>query len=101
MDESQDGQYLSSPNRLTLIHAELTLSAGDEQIWRTTPQVRSAVPLPKLPAYLARKIAVGSERSDEFERLLYKNARDQIDQKFQLSLASLPPWASVAGKDKR
>ncbi len=101
VDESQDGQYLSSPNRLTLIHAELTLSAGDEQIWRTTPQVRSAVPLPKLPLYLARKIAVGSERSDEFERLLYKNARDQIDQKFQLSLASLPPWAKVTGKDKR
>jgi hypothetical protein len=101
VDETQDGQYLSSPNRLTLIHAELTLTSGDEVIWRSTPQVRSAVPLPKLPAYLSRKIAVGSERSDEFERMLYKNARDQIDQKFQLALSSLPPWASVTGRDKR
>jgi len=101
VEETQDGQYLSSPNRLTLIHAELSLISGDQVIWRTTPQVRSAVPLPKLPAHLARKIAVSSERSDEFERLLYKNARDQIDQKFRLALASLPPWSSVTGLDIR
>ena len=38
------GQLPSSQNRLTLIHAELTLTSGDRQIWQTTPRARSAVP---------------------------------------------------------
>jgi hypothetical protein len=89
--ETQEGNYLSSQNRLTLIHAELALIAGDQEIWKVTPRARSEVPLPKLPAYQATRIAVSTERSEEFERLLYKNARGQIDQKFKAALEGLPP----------
>ena len=53
-------------------------------IWRTDPTVADAVPLPKLPAYLASRLAISPERSEEVERLLYKNAPGQIDDKFQL-----------------
>ncbi len=91
VNEIQEGNYLSSENRLTLIHAELTLTLGERQIWQTTPRARSAVPLPGLPAYQATRLAVSPERSDEFERLLYKNARDQIDGKFRTALANMPP----------
>ena len=90
-------QYLSSQNRLTLIHAELTLSSGDEVIWRSTPQVRSAVPLPKLPAYLARRIAVRPERSDEFERTaLQERARSNRPEVSDWPSSSMPPARSAA-----
>jgi hypothetical protein len=97
VQEIQEGNYLSSQNRLTLIHAELTLTSGDRRIWFSTPRARSAVPLPDLPAYLASRLAVSPDRSDEFERLLYKSARDQIDQKFRAQLANMPPCSKNGG----
>jgi hypothetical protein len=95
VNEIKEGNYLSSENRLTLIHAELTLTVGDRQIWQTTPRARSVVPLPGLPAYLASRVAVSPERSEEFERLLYKSAREQIDQKFSTALSGMPPRAKT------
>jgi hypothetical protein len=90
IQEIQEGKYPSSQNRLTLILAEVTLTSGDKQIWQRTARARSTTPLPHLPANVARQIAVSPERSDEFERLLHKNARDQIVQKFRTALADLP-----------
>ena len=90
VDEKQEDRYFSSENRLTVIHIDLLVTQGQREIWRTSPRARSVVPLPGLPAYLATRAAVSPERSDEFERLLYKSARDQIDQKFSTSLASMP-----------
>jgi hypothetical protein len=40
------------------------------------------------------------ERSNEFELLLYKNARDQIDQKFRMALVNMPACPSVAASKK-
>ena len=94
--EIQEGNYLSSENRLTLIHAELTLTSGDRQIWQTTPRARSAVPLAGSAGLPGQPDRGEPERSDEFERLLYKNARDQIDQKFRTALANMPPCPSRA-----
>ncbi len=96
VDERKEGNYLSSQNRLTLIHIELAVTLGQRQIWQTTPRARSECPLPDLPAYLATQVAVSSERKDEFERLLYKNARDQVDQKFGAALANMPPCPKPA-----
>jgi hypothetical protein len=98
VSETKEGNYLSSENRLTLIHCELTVTAGDRRIWQSTPRSRSVVPLPGLPAYLASRVAVSPERSDEFERLLYKNARDQIDQKFSTALANMPQCPNRAAR---
>ena len=95
--EYQEGTYPSSRNRLTLIHAEVTLSRGAKQVWHATPRARSTVPLPNLPAHLANQVTAFPDRSDEFERLLYKNARDQIDQIFQKSLANMPRCPSLPG----
>jgi hypothetical protein len=99
VSEMQEGNYLSSQNRLTRIEAELTLTtAGGGLVWHTTPTVRSDVPLPKLSAYQASRIAVSSERSEEFERLLYKNARDRIEEKFRHALNNMPscPDSAIA-----
>ncbi len=96
VDEKKADNYFSSENRLTLIHIDLLVTQGKREIWRTSPRARSVVPLPGLPAYLATRVAVSPERSDEFERLLYKSARDQIDQKFNTSLASMPQCPAPA-----
>jgi hypothetical protein len=96
IQEIQEGKYPSTQNRLTLILAEVTLTSGDKQIWQTTARARSTAPLPHLPANLVRQTAVSPERSDEFEQLLYKNARDQIVQKFRTVLADMPSCDSRA-----
>ena len=94
VNETKEGTYMSSENRMTLIHIELTVNHGDRLIWHTTPRARSVEPLPHLPAYLATQVAMSPKRSEEFEKLLYKNARDQIEQKFSAQLASMPECAS-------
>jgi hypothetical protein len=90
--ESLEGSYLSSANRLTRIEARLTITSRGpaEWHWQTNPTARSAVPLPNLPAYLSSRLAMGLERSDEMERLLYENARGQIHDKFAQALSSMP-----------
>ncbi len=100
VSERQEGNYLSSENRLSRIEASVTLSSTGGVIWQTRPTARSQVPLPKLPAYLATRAAISPERSEEFEQLLYKSARDQIDEKFSFSLGNIPacPSPAVAGK---
>ncbi len=62
-----------------------------KDVWQTIPTARTIVPMPGLPAYLANRVAVSPERSDEFERLLYENARGQIDGKFRQALSHMPP----------
>ncbi len=90
--EQLEGDYLSSPNRLTRIEARLTLASRGpaEWHWQTNPTARSAVPLPNLPAYLSSRMAMSGERSDEMERLLYDNARGQIHDKFTHALSNMP-----------
>jgi len=95
--EQLEGNYLSSENRLTRIIAHLTLSSGGQVKWQTSPTSRSTVPLPKLPALLAGRVAAGSKRSEEFERMLYTDARGHIDEKFGYALTNMPPCPSNAG----
>jgi hypothetical protein len=90
ISEALEGSYLSSANRLTRIEARLKLTSRDDWSWQTNPIARSQVPLPKLPAYLANRVAISPERSAEFERLLYDNARSQIDEKMSQALANMP-----------
>ncbi len=70
--------------------------AGDVATWRTVPTVRSTVPLPRLPAGLAARIALTTERSEEFEKLLYADARAQVDEKFVYALQNMPACPAVS-----
>jgi hypothetical protein len=90
LNERLEGNYLSSENRLTRIDAQLTLAFRGKEIWKTTPSARTVVPLPRIPAYLSSRVALGSTRIDEFERLLYDNARSMIDEKFAFALNHMP-----------
>jgi hypothetical protein len=94
VSESLEGNYLSSANRLTRIEVRLTLTSADKRtlVFQTTPTARSTVPLPKLPVYLSSRVAMPGERSKEIEKLLYDDARGQIDSKLAHSLANMKEW---------
>ena len=90
INEKHEGNYMSSENRLTRIDAHLTLLLRGKQIWQTTPTARTMVPLPNLPAYFSARMAMSPTRIDEFERLLYDNARGMIDEKLAFALRNMP-----------
>jgi hypothetical protein len=97
VSEQQEGNYLSSENRLTRIEATVTLSSADGAlIWQTTLTARSVVPVPRLPAVLANRIANSTERSEAFDRHLSESARDQFDEKFSFALTNLPECPASA-----
>ncbi|MGO9469110.1 MAG: hypothetical protein ACLQIB_34580 [Isosphaeraceae bacterium] len=88
--EQLEGNYLSSANRLTRIVADLTLTSRGEVKWHTSPTARTTVPLPKLSALLAGRVASSDHRSEEFERMLYADARGHIDEKLAYALSNMP-----------
>ena len=104
VSEKREGNYLASANRLTRIEVRLTVTSLDRRalLFQTTPTARSRVPLPKLPLYLSNRVALSSERSEELERLLYDDARGQIDGSLAHSLGNIPECpASPAIKTSR
>jgi hypothetical protein len=90
VSEHREGNYLSTDNRPTRIEARLTLTSPSKLVWQTTPTASSKVPLPNLPVYLSSRLAANPARSEECERLLYDNARGQIDEKFGYALGNMP-----------
>jgi hypothetical protein len=96
LSERLEGNYMASENRLTRIDAQLSLYHKGKAIWKTTPTARTAVPLPNLPAYLATRLALSPARIEEFEHLLYLNARKSIDEKFAFFLSHIPPCGQQA-----
>jgi hypothetical protein len=95
--ELREGSYLSSANRLTRIEVRLVLTATDRPgpIFQTSPTARSRVPLPKLPVYLSSRVAASGEASEEIERLLYDDARRQLDEKLAYQLSNMPACATA------
>jgi hypothetical protein len=89
VSERHERNYLSTENRLTRIEARLTLSSAFKVVWETMPTAQTTVPLHGLPAYLSSRLAV-SPRSEEVERLLYEDARGQIEGKFSQALGHMP-----------
>ena len=90
--EDHQGTYLTTANRLSRIEVRLTLSASDRPmpIFQTKPVAVSRVPLPKLPVYVSSKVAMAGEQSAEIEKLLYDDARKQIDQMIAHQLSNMP-----------
>jgi hypothetical protein len=88
--ERLEGSYMSSQNRLTSIEARLSLTSRGEVLWQMSPKAHSSVPLPKLSTYVSSRLAASQARSDEIEKLLYANARGQIQEQFRRNLANMP-----------
>jgi hypothetical protein len=90
--EQLEGNYMASENRLTRINAHLRFLHRGKEFWQSTPTARTTVPLPSLPAYLSARLALSRDRIEEFERILYDEARGQIDGKLAYALNNMPSW---------
>jgi hypothetical protein len=90
LHEHQEGNYLSTQNRLTRIEARVVFSRLGVEIWKTSPNAKTKVPLPSFPSFLSTRLALNSERLNDVEKLLYDNARDGIADRFKAALGGLP-----------
>jgi len=88
--ERQEGNYLSTQNRLTRIEARVVFSRGGTEIWMSSPNARTRVPLPSLPSFLSTRLALNAERLNEIEKLLYDNAQAGIADRLKSALSGLP-----------
>ncbi len=95
--ERREGNYQASHNRLARIEVHLILEHRGSLLWEATSTVRSAVPLPKIPASFSNRLAIGPARIDEFEALLYENARSRIDGQTAIVLKEIPPCPARSG----
>jgi hypothetical protein len=95
LNERLEGNYMSTQNRLTRIDAHLELLFQGREVWQATPTVRTAVPLPNLPAYQSARMALKRDRSPEIEKLLYNDARSQIGDKFAFGVRNMPECNQV------
>ena len=93
VSEKYDGTYLSSPNRLTRIEVRLTVTRARQvpPVFQTMPSARSTGSLSKLPLSLSNRMAMTGERTEEIEKLLRDDAREQIDERLAHSLSNMPP----------
>jgi hypothetical protein len=94
--ERLEGSYLSTQNRLTRIEVKVSLASHGEVLWRINPTVRSSESLPELSTFVASRVASGSTRSEEIEKLLYQNARGQIEERLKRNLGNMPVCARTA-----
>ena len=95
--EVQNDVYLQSPNRLSQIEAKLSVVSQGQMVWSDTFKEKTHVPLPKISAYQASRLAVSDHRSVEFERVLYENARENLRERLALSHRNLPSFRSNDG----
>ncbi|MFO0909327.1 MAG: hypothetical protein U0794_13410 [Isosphaeraceae bacterium] len=90
VNEQMDDTYFQSPNRLSSIVGKIAFLQGSISLWNDTPLARTSVPLPRLPAYQASRVAVSDRRSPDFERLLYENARSNLLDRVTSGVRNLP-----------
>jgi hypothetical protein len=88
--ESQDGLYLQSKNRTTLIDGTFELLHKDQVVWKDRVVARTRSPLPDLPAYLAGHLATASKRNPEVEQRLHADALTQFAEQAVRKLRGLP-----------
>ncbi|MDR3617800.1 MAG: hypothetical protein P4L85_00475 [Paludisphaera borealis] len=88
--ERQEGNYMATQNRLTRIEARISFSQQGREIWKSTPNARTTVPLPSLPNFISTRLALSDARLPEVEKMLYENAQAMIGDKFKAALAAIP-----------
>ena len=64
--------------------------SGGVLLWHISPTAKSSVPLPELSTYVASRVAATQTRKEEIEKLLYANARGQIEDRIKRNLGNMP-----------
>jgi hypothetical protein len=90
--ERLERSYMSSQNRLSRIELKVLLTFRGDLLWQTQPTARSSEALPELSTFMASRVAAKQTRSEKIEKLLYANARGQVEDRFKRNLGSIPAW---------
>jgi hypothetical protein len=90
--EQVPGTYLHSANRTSAINLGLVLSERGKThaLWDGTVNARTRVPMPGLPAYQARRLALNERRDSAIEQSFYQDARTILNQRLAAQLKTLP-----------
>jgi hypothetical protein len=95
--ESLGPLYMHSRNRVSIILVQIKMSHKGTLIWSEGPIVaRTSSQVPKLPAYLAGRVALDGPRTAEYERLLYQEAHAKMVQSFTARLGKVPDPSPTA-----
>jgi hypothetical protein len=92
LTEQLPGTYLHSPNRTSAINLGLVLSERGKThaLWEGAVTARTRVPMPGLPAYQARRLALNERRDPAVEQFFYQDARAVLDKRLTAQLSTLP-----------
>jgi hypothetical protein len=88
--ETQEELYLQSKNRTTQVDGTFELTLPGRSPWSNRVVVRTRVPLPNLPAYLAGHLATAGRRNPEAERRLHDDAQDLFVELSARALRGIP-----------
>lgn len=89
--ERQLGSYLNSGNRLSSLSFDVGLNRGEATVWRSGPLLARTQPsIPSLSAFTSSRLMMDKNRRIEAERLLYDDARSQLDERLNANLRKLP-----------
>ncbi|MDR3637241.1 MAG: hypothetical protein P4L84_25780 [Isosphaeraceae bacterium] len=90
VNEQLSEDYLQSRNRISQLGAKVALRQRETTLWEQLATARTQVPVPKIPAYQAARIGFGDAPVPEYERILYKNAREIVLERFGGAVNTLP-----------
>lgn len=91
--ERQTGSYLNSGNRPSNLALDVSLDNGETSVWRSGPLRAQTQPsIPTLNAFTSSRLVIDSRRRVEAERLLYDDARAQLEERLNGSLRKLPDF---------
>ncbi len=83
----------SSALNATRVDGSLTLRRGRRTLWQGHASVRTRMPPPGLPAYLATRYATATRRDLAAERQLQQDALNALAERIAPQLGGLPPSA--------
>ena len=94
LDESTEGLYLQSKNRMTRIDGQFALTLRGQTHWQTRIFAQTRAPLPDLPAYVSGRLATADHRDADTERRLRDDARAAFRIQADRNFRGIPPPAA-------
>jgi len=90
--------YLDSQGQISLLSLTVTLKHGESSVWQGGPLIaQTQASIPSLTAFTTSRLTLDKGKRNEFERLLYDDARATLEGKLHRSLRTLPQYRVFGG----
>lgn len=95
--EHQEGSYLHTPNRLSFLEANITLTREGISAWQSGAQKgHTKASIPSVSAFTASRLELNDRPSPDFERILYDDARETLIANLATRLRTVPDCRPTA-----